>query len=369
LKAALIDNDTVKIVRSPVYNYNFRKTDGYFERWGQKKEDDPDFSPLGPEILDLEISAGADCLGNCSFCYKANGAQGNTDTVNMTLEQFQTILDKMPRVLTQIAFGICNVGTNPDFFAMMEHARSKGIIPNYTCHGLDVDDAVAERTASLCGAVAVSIVRKDRSYEAVQRFVSKGMKQVNIHFMLSEETLDKAMKTVDDMVEDPRLEGMNAIVFLQYKPKGRHPDAFHCIQSPGAYTKLVDYCEERGVRYGFDSCSAPLFFKAIEGNEKRMPLAVMAEPCEAFGMFSSYINVHGVYYPCSFCEGEDGWESGLDVLNCENFLKEIWFNEKLNGWRKKILESSKGCDCHFSGMCRSCPVFDVTACKAEAVGV
>ncbi|KKK77470.1 hypothetical protein LCGC14_2853300 [marine sediment metagenome] len=52
----------------------------------------------------------------------------------------------MGDILGQIAFGICDIKTNPDFFKMMEYAREQGVIPNYTCHGLDVTKEVAKKS-------------------------------------------------------------------------------------------------------------------------------------------------------------------------------------------------------------------------------
>lgn len=359
-KAVISENQEYKKCVSEGYNFIFRKSDGLFLRWGTTKEDDPQYSPFGPEILDLEISEG-ECLGNCPFCYKCNGS--GVETHNMTLEEFKTIFHKIPQTLTQIAFGITNIHTNPDFFAMMEYSREHGVTPNYTCHGLDVDEEVARKTAETCGAVAVSIVNKEKSYNAIKMFTDAGMKQVNIHFMLSEETFDRAFQIVDDIATDPRLKNLNAIVFLQYKAKGRQPDRFHAISSPDKYKALVQYAEERKVGIGFDSCSAPLYFKSIEGHPNREMLSQFAEPCESFGMFSSYINCYGVYFPCSFCEGEPGWEEGLDVLNCQDFLEDVWHAPLVQKWRKMLLESSQGCNCDFKKICRSCPIFDVTACK------
>jgi hypothetical protein len=357
----LLENKTFKVVRSKEYNFIFRKTDGYFERWGATKAEDPQFSPYGPEILDLEISEG-ECLGNCPFCYKCNGS--GVKTVNMTLDTFKTIFHKMPRVLTQIAFGITNILGNPDFFPMMEYARENGVIPNYTCHGLEVDEEIAKQTAAVCGAVAVSIVRKEKTYDAINLFSAAGMKQCNIHYMLSEETYERAFEIAVDAHTDPRLKGkLNAIVFLQYKPKGKNPGNFHAIQTPKQYKELIEFCQAKEVGIGFDSCSAPLYFKSVADHPKKDKLLQFAEPCEAFGMFSSYINAHGQYFPCSFCEGESGWEDGLDVLNCTDFIKDVWEHPRLLEWRKIIQNSSSQCQCEFVKICRSCPVFDVTACK------
>lgn len=58
-------------IRSEAYNFDFNPHTGFFARWGKTPKDDPAFSPFGPEILDLEISSGGDCLGNCPFCLPA----------------------------------------------------------------------------------------------------------------------------------------------------------------------------------------------------------------------------------------------------------------------------------------------------------
>ena len=307
-------------------------------RWGKTPQDDPDFSPFGCEILDLEISSGGDCKGRCDFCYKSNGQPGQP-THNMTLDEFKAIIDKMPPTLTQCALGIMDVHTNPDFFAMMEYARSKGIIPNYTTHGLDVTDEDADKTAKLCGAVAVSFVNKKKTFETIRKFLARGMTQTNVHYMLCLENYHKAFEIIDEIATDPTLKGFNAIVFLQYKPKGRNPDDFHSVLDIEKYQKLMAHCEEKGIRYGFDSCSAPLFLESIKGRKDQKFLEALAEPCEALCM-SYYINSKGIGCPCSFVEDI---EEGVDVLGCDNFIKDIWYNKISKKWRKKLLKNNRKC--------------------------
>lgn len=62
----IIENHYYKICSSPMYNFIFNKQNGVFGRWGATPAEDPEFSPYGPEILDLEISVGK-CVG-CDFC-------------------------------------------------------------------------------------------------------------------------------------------------------------------------------------------------------------------------------------------------------------------------------------------------------------
>ena len=152
----IYENSRVKCVRTPDYNYDFDKQTGFFARWGATKEDDPDFSKLGPEILDIEITTScAGPAGNpCPFCYKANTPKGD----NMSFETFQAIFNKLPRTLNQVAFGAdATLTSNPDIWKMFDYCRNNDynqVVPNITI--AHITKETAERLASVCGAVAVS---------------------------------------------------------------------------------------------------------------------------------------------------------------------------------------------------------------------
>lgn len=64
------DTPNHKIVTAKGYNMVFNKHNGTMLRWGVTCDDDPQLAPLGPEILDLEISTG-DCSGRCPWCSPA----------------------------------------------------------------------------------------------------------------------------------------------------------------------------------------------------------------------------------------------------------------------------------------------------------
>lgn len=353
------DNEHSKIFTSPNYNYKYNKDTGFFIRYGIDKMDDPEYCPFGPEILDLEISSGK-CSGNCKFCYKSNGSM-NQSTYNLTFEQFKIIFDKIPDSLTQIAFGICDIDTNPDFFKMMKYSRENGIVPNYTCNGLYMSDTHIKDTIEYCGAIAVSIVNEKESLKTIKRLVKNGMKYVNVHYMLSEETFQNAFKLIDILKD---MDGINAIVFLQYKPKGRNKESFKVISSIDKYKQLTSYCDKCNISFGFDSCSCPSWFKVIEYDMEKRKQSILCDPCES-GLFSSYINCYGEFYPCSFTESEQYWKTGIDVLNCNDFIKDVWYNPRVIDWRMTLLNSSTNCKCSMKSICRSCPVFNITPCKRE----
>lgn len=345
----VLDGRFNKITVGPDYNYYFSKITGEFRRWGKTLEDNPDYSPVGPEILDIETSING-CPNNCSFCYKGNTNQPAT---NMSLEQFKNILSKFPKTLTQIAFGITGIQTNPDFIGMLEHCRHVGIIPNFTLSGIDLTDEIAEKCSKLIGALAVSAYQKDKNvcYNTVKKFTDLGVRQTNIHLMVSEETIDFVYEVLKDRLTDERLKGMNAIVFLGVKPKGRASQGYHSL-SVDKYKDLIEYCFTNNISVGFDSCSAPKFEKAVRSMkvdaelEKR--LIECSESCES-SLFSSYINVSGMYWHCSFAENEKG-EGFVDVNGTNDFLLDVWHSDEV----KRFRERSVG---NMIDGCRMCHVF------------
>ena len=349
------ENSRFKIVRTKGYNYNFDKKTGYFERWGKTVDDDPDYSPIGPEIVDLECTticngpASESGGGPCKFCYKSNTKNG----VNMSFETFKTVFHNLPRTITQIAFGVdANLTSNPDIWKMFDYCRANDynkVVPNVTVANITTE--TANRLVAVTGAVAVSrYVNKDWCYDSVERLVSAGLKQCNIHCMIAEENYDAAVETIRDYHVDPRLKGMNAIVFLSLKQTGRGvkftPLAFDRFKS------LIDLCLELDVKFGFDSCGAQKFIQAVEGHENYEAFKVCAEPCEST-CFSLYVNVEGKYFPCSFSEGHGEWVDGIDLTKVNDFNSDVWYNERTLKFRDNLISGRDGKNC------RSCPLFEI----------
>jgi hypothetical protein len=73
---------------------------------------------------------------------------------------------------------------------------------------------------------------------------------------------------------------------------------------------------------------------------------IWVDPCES-SCFSTYINCEGIFFPCSFLEGEGEWKEGLNVLTCESFNKDIWMHPKTIAWRNKLLSVNRRCPYYF----------------------
>lgn len=347
-KAVIVEDNKVKILKSESYNFLFDKKSGFFARWGKTQEDDGDFELGLPEIADIEIAEiceGVPGIGPCAFCYKDNnGVRGK----NMSLETFKKIFHKLPISCTQIAFGCGTLRKHPEMWDIFKYSLEHGVKPNLTING-DVDDHEFDKIAELCGACAVSIYDKELSYNAIKKLTDRGLKQCNIHYMISQETYEKAFEIMDDIKTDPRLKSLKALVFLSLKTKGRSKGRYNQL-SQEQFNKLIEYAFEKNISVGFDSCSAQKFMKSIENHPYKERLTQCAEPCEST-LYSLYIDVNGDFYPCSFATETDGWEKGLSVIDCEDFIKDIWQHEKTKKFREKVINCR---DCN-----QSCSIYEI----------
>lgn len=227
-------------------------------------------------------------------------------------------------------------GGNPDLFKMMEYCRSKTIVPNVTVNGYGITPEIVENLVRLCGAVSVSNYGKNSCYGTVKKLTDAGLKQVNIHQLLSEETTDQIFELIEDYQNDERLKNLNAIVFLSLKKRGRG-EGYHRISDEN-FKKIVDICLSKNISFGFDSCTSCKFTDAIKDHPEFDRIIKMIEPCEST-LFSAYLNVESKFYPCSF--GENG--EGIDVANCENFLTDVWYNPKTIEFRNDLIANNRNC--------------------------
>lgn len=354
--------NNIKSFNSDDYNYKFNMINGFTCRYGKNLQEDPEFSPFGPEIIDIELST--ICNNGCPFCYKSNTSTGK----NMSFETIKTILNKFPKIVgekdnewdsmtgkcekliyfcQQIAYGIGNLNAHKELFKILKYTREIGIIPNITINSNDeLDSSTAKYLSMVLGACAISNSNKENCYNKIELLNKIGLQQVNIHQVFYLENLENCYKLIDDSLTDSRLEKLNAIVFLMLKKKGRGINYNNISQKE--FNKLINYAFDKKIRFGMDSCTAPIFLESIKNNENKNLIETMVEPCESL-LESFYINVDGFGFPCSFIEGTKGWEKGLDITNCDNFLKDIWNHPKSIEWRNNLLKV-RG---------KSCPVYNI----------
>ena len=336
---------------SHTYHCFFSKLDGFNLRFGKTIDDDPEYCGLGPEILDLEVSVNG-CVPvpgstNCRYCYKNNT---NAAPTNMTFDTFADIIHTFPINLSQIAFGITGLKTNPDLEKMFEYCRKIGIIPNVTTVGADMDEHMKDVLCHWCGAVAVSCYTgaKELCYKTIKELHDYAKEKynrdlhVNMHIVVSEDNMPHLREVLKD-IADKKVDGLKSVVLLRIKPKGR-ASHMNCHVSKDIYRELVTFCLSNNISFGFDSCSATPVMEVL--TELGHPeLCTSCEKCES-SKLSSYINVKGEYWSCSFAEGTD-FIKPINVLKYEHSY-EWWNNDEI-----------KKCRFCKNPACKSCPIYDL----------
>lgn len=267
----------------------------------------------------------------------------------MALADYKNVIDQAAEMGTfQVALGGGNPNQHPDFVEILEYTASKGIVPNYTTNGRGLSNEILEATSTHCGAVAVSAYAPyDETAETIKTLAASGIK-VNVHFILDAESVDTAIAWLK---EPPRfLRGINAIIFLNYKPSGRKVFEKKMLRNSERLDEFFELAtsRQRKLKVGFDACCVSGVFARTNASP------TMVDACDA-GRFSMYVSEDLSVHPCSFQSGlEDG-----DQLNESTSLLEIWTKSKnMSSFRTYFASKRCGGCAHRSTCMNGCPLFD-----------
>ena len=151
------------------------------------------------------------------------------------------------------------------------------------------------------------------------------------------------LKEVLQDIADKKFNGLKSVVLHRIKPKGRAAK-MDCKISLSTYEELVKFCLDNKISFGFDSCSATPVMEVLKKIGKP-ELCSSCEPCES-SKLSSYINVKGEYWSCSFAEGTD-FIKPVNVLEHKSAID--WWNG----------DEVKKCRFCTNPACKSCPIYDL----------
>lgn len=334
------------------YSVVFNTASGFFARIEDPGCPEPSWAESGPELMDIAITNW--CDRGCSFCYRRSGTSG----IHMPLEGYRSVIRQAAQMgVLQVALGGGNPNQHPDFLRILELTRRGfGIVPSFTTNGRGLTSGVLTASQEFCGAVAVSAYPPYReTAAAVRKLLAAGIK-TNVQFILSYNTVNTAIAWLQNL---PKwLEGLNALVFLNFKPVTRDGSSVSLARGHPRIAEVFTLAigENRPFKIGFDDCCTTGLFAYGDPH----PATVGA--CEA-SRFSMFVSERMRAYPCSFmadlCVGE--------LVMADNLL-DIWQRDKLFVAMRQSLTAGRCTNCCQSKVCLSgCPLFpEMNFCRSES---
>lgn len=315
---AYFDTETGHYVRTGIIDDN-----------GKDTGVDP-FMTNFPELIDVGIMQTCVCAALCNVdCYqKAISRTGE----NMSVENFKRIVNECKGRTFQFALGGAgDVDTHEHFEEILSICRENYIVPNFTTSGIVMTRKKAEICKKYCGAVAVSEHFAPYTDRAINLLLDAGVK-TNIHYVLSNKSIDVA---IDRLRNNSFKEGINAVVFLLYKPVGLGTKANvlkYDDERLKVFFDLVDNMKHP-FKIGFDSCTIPAIHNFTRSIDERS-----IDTCEG-GRWSMYITSDMKALPCSFDNQEMRWS--YDISN--DTIQNAWNSEQFENFRKHFRTSCSSC--------------------------
>lgn len=336
----MFDTDTGIYVRTGIINDK-----------GEDTGIDP-FMRSFPSLIDIGIMERCVCSNMCKVdCYqKACDRTGE----NMSVDNYKSIMEQSKGRVFQVALGGAgDPDTHENFEEILRITRSYNIVPNFTTSGITFTKEKAEICKKYCGAVAVSEHNSDYTEKALDLLIEAGVK-TNIHYVLSNKSIDDA---IDKLKNNKFHKGINAVVFLLYKPIGLGKKENVLLPNDERlkeFFRLVDE-GEYDFKIGFDSCTCP----GIINNTNKINLDSI-DFCEG-GRYSMYISADMNAMPCSFGNQDKNWY--VDLKN--HSIEDAWNSDVFNKFRYSLKHSCPSCK-NRSACSGGCPICrDIVLCNNE----
>ena len=250
----------------------------------------------------------------------------------------------------QVALGGGEPLEHPDFLRIIDETIKRNIVPNFTTNGLHLSQDICAAIRGKVGAVALSISSiNELMRDHIDMLVGNGIR-TNIHYVLSQENIDEAIEILSGRY-NVLFQGINAIIFLTYKPAGRADKSF-ILQKSNTFLhflKLINDDKLYHPKVGFDACFVPMLMHYTDIRKD------LIDTCEG-GFFSVYIDHKMNVSPCSFSGTRDCYS-----LRDYSFY-DIWENI-FDDFRNRHLNKCSS-NCAERKNCRGCcPYYpEITVC-------
>ena len=321
---------------------------GELDEYGHETGIDP-FMRKFPALLDVGIMRTCLCAHKCKIdCYqKAIDRHG----ANMSVEDYRTILEQCKDKTFQFALGGAgDPDTHEQFKKILEMTQEYGVIPNFTTSGIAFTTDKAKLCKDYTGAVAVSEHNADYTRKAIDMLLDAGVK-TNVHYVLNNQTIDDAI----NKLETGYYNGINAVVFLLYKPIGLGVQEKVLKPDDARLAMFFDVVDHNHCKHkiGFDSCTC----SGIVNHTRNVNMDSI-DFCEA-ARYSAYIDADMNMMPCSFGNQNPKYFISLR----DHTIEEAWHSEVFEQFRDYMQFACPNCQ-NRSQCGGGCPICkDIVLCN------
>jgi radical SAM protein with 4Fe4S-binding SPASM domain len=271
----------------------------------------------------------------------------------MSVDDYKFILNSLNRPkygnVFQVALGGGEPLEHPEILEILDITKKFNIVPNFTTNGKDITQNIVDRIKGKIGAIAISLNNIDDIENSKFKLLLNNRIRTNIHYLVDSTNIEQAIQILKGNF-NKKLDRVNALIFLTYKPLGR-ADINYILRKGPSLHKFLDLIDNNktSCKIGFDACFVPLLMRFTKTNID------FIDSCEV-GYFSVYIDENLRVAPCSFSNTRDSYS-----LKDFDFY-DIWLN-KFNSFRTR-LNNTCNQECNAKNNCKgSCPYFpEITTC-------
>lgn len=247
------------------------------------------------------------CGAGCAHCYMGSG---NAEENELSGPDFKRALSRLADLgVFHVALGGGEALERPDLFAIAEHARSVGLVPNLTISGRLMSPEMAERM-KIFGQVNVSMDGVGEAYgvfrgkdmfdsaDAALRMLGKAGVPAGINCVVGRRNVNG----LADLFSYAADAGANEIEFLRFKPSGRGAARYQeeCTtaeQNREIAPLLSRLSGEHNVPAKIDCSFVPML--CYHKPEKELLLSTATYGCEAGNVLLG-VRANGSVCGCSF---------------------------------------------------------------------
>jgi sulfatase maturation enzyme AslB (radical SAM superfamily) len=298
-------------------------------------------SPFGPEILEIELTRN-NCPHQCKFCYRMNN--NSKPVINMTLEQFKKVIEKIPKTLCQVSLGVTTLTANPDLIPILQYLKTEKIPATITITGKELTDELLGDLVPLLNGISLSIYNVNQGIDILKRLLKTNIRQLTLHQIAAKETKYSIHELLNAITTN-RLP-INRIGLALLRPKPVNKATFTQL-TWDEYSKILENALDNGFKVGFDQCSKPFLSNFYD---KRV-IDDMTD-CEC-GNTLGFIDAECKFWHCGFSEIASIKNKGIDLLdNTIDFTRDVWEEPNYIKYLKTV-NSNK-----YKG-CVKCPLFNL----------